>query len=173
MIIQTMRLLILDGGNLSFNMFTALKLTCLFTNDASAYRDQVLMSSDIIQLSLMYINGSVEKAILKHAVTLVMLREIGPRSIGPRYQNCDPYDDMMDRLSCIYANLFLVCPDVIDEKTKDIVDRHDIESFIYIAGYSSQPVRSKKLACTILSSLTATSVNRLKSAISKCPGGII
>jgi len=85
----------------------------------------------------------------------------------------DPYDEMMDSLGDMVRCIVFARADHVTKELQSRMSCKDDtfrKSFIVIAGYSSQPGRSKKLLRALLSAFNANTVNRLKRVLSERQG---
>jgi len=78
----------------------------------------------------------------------------------------DPINEMMESLGDMFSFFVLDHADGLAHRlevmTKEDKRKSFIKSFLVIAGYSSQPGRSKRLVRALLSVLNVNTVNRLK-----------
>jgi len=75
----------------------------------------------------------------------------------------------MDMMGDIYRYFMQAWVDRVTYELQDKINWANsyVESFIYMAGYSYQPGRSKKLIRMILNSLNVNTVNRLRSLLTE------
>jgi len=128
---------------------------------------------ELIKLMLTCESHSTENSVLQIAVLVIINSALALKEIRERVThipgNSDPYDEMIEVLGDIFHYFVFVDPDrvahILHFQSKD--NDAFFRFFIYVAGYSSLPGRSKKLLHVILSALSVNTVNNIKVTLSR------
>jgi len=183
MIVETMRILLAVGSapnislsrasiksglDLLINSFVIpphprLLLILKYMHD---FKNDFKQSFELMDLLLRYdtteniVTQAAVKIVIQSAMELVQTRERVTHIPG----NSDPYDEMIYNLGDIFRYFVLVDPVRVENILRPLNDRNDvfIMFFIYVAGYSSQPGRSKKLLHVLLTAFRANTVNKIR-----------